>query len=86
MQRLQSEQPTPKKHGALSNDEKWLSFPRVPHLLGYVTSGNCFGKVKRNGKELCSATGEAGLQTTGRPLLEGKAVANLVVPEWNQLL
>ena len=30
----------------LSKDGKWRSFPKVPHLLQYVTSGNYFGKVK----------------------------------------
>jgi len=34
----------------LSKDGKWRSFPKVPHLLQYVISGNYFGKVKINGK------------------------------------
>ena len=34
----------------LSPDGKWRSFPKVPHLLQYVISGNYFGKVKINGK------------------------------------
>jgi hypothetical protein len=43
----------------LSNDGKWRSFPKVPHLLQYVISGNCFGKVKINGKTIRQS-----LQTT----------------------
>jgi hypothetical protein len=34
----------------LSKNGKWRSFPKVPHLLQYVISGNYFGKVKINGK------------------------------------
>jgi hypothetical protein len=43
----------------LSTDGKWRSFPKVPHLLQYVISGNYFGKVKINGK-----TFRQSLQTT----------------------
>jgi hypothetical protein len=32
----------------LSANGKWRSFPKVPHLLQYVISGNYFGKVKIN--------------------------------------
>jgi integrase len=31
---------------------KWRSFPKVPHLLQYVISGNYFGKVKIDGKTI----------------------------------
>jgi len=43
----------------LSKDGKWRSFPKVPHLLQYVISGNYFGKVKINGKTIRQS-----LQTT----------------------
>ena len=43
----------------MSTDGKWRSFPKVPHLLQYVISGNYFGKVKINGK-----TTRKSLQTT----------------------
>ena len=36
----------------MSNNGKWRSFPKVPHLLQYVISGNYFGKVKINGKSI----------------------------------
>ena len=43
----------------MSKDGKWRSFPKVPHLLQYVISGNHFGKVKINGKTIRQS-----LQTT----------------------
>lgn len=43
----------------MSKDGKWRSFPKVPHLLQYVISGNYFGKVKINGKTIRKS-----LQTT----------------------
>ena len=36
----------------MSKDGKWRTFPKVPHLLQYVISGNYFGKVKINGKKI----------------------------------
>jgi integrase len=36
----------------LSKNGKWRSFPKVPHLLQYVISGNYFGKVKINGRKI----------------------------------
>ena len=48
-----------KREEHLSNDGKWRSFPKVPHLLQYLTSGNYFGKVKINGKTIRKS-----LQTT----------------------
>jgi HipA-like protein len=38
-----------KREDHLSKDKKWRSFPKVPHLLQYVISGNYFGKVKIHG-------------------------------------
>ena len=34
----------------LGKDGKWLSFPKVPNLLQYVSSGTYFARVKINGK------------------------------------
>jgi hypothetical protein len=48
-----------KREEHLSTDGKWRSFPKVPHLLKYAISGNCFGKVKINGKTIRQS-----LQTT----------------------
>ncbi len=41
-----------KREEHLSKDGKWRSFPKVPHLLQYVISGNYFGKVKIKGKKI----------------------------------
>ena len=43
----------------MSKNGKWRSFPKVPHLLEYVISGNYFGKVKINDKSI-----RRSLQTT----------------------
>ena len=60
MQPVQDNQPsTRKREEHLSKDGKWRPFPKVPHLLQYVISGNYFGKVKINGK-----TVRQSLQTT----------------------
>ncbi len=48
-----------KREEHLSTDGKWRSFPKVPHLLQYVISGNYFGKVKIYGKTIRQS-----LQTT----------------------
>jgi hypothetical protein len=51
MHRRRDKQPGPQKREEhSSNHGKWRSFPKVPHLLQYVTSENCLGKVKSNGK------------------------------------
>jgi integrase len=34
----------------LSKDGQWRSFPKVPHLLQYVSNGNYYGRIKVNGK------------------------------------
>jgi hypothetical protein len=50
---LQDKQPgSRKREKHLSKDGKRRSFPKVPHLLQYVISGNYFGKVKINGKTI----------------------------------
>jgi integrase len=41
-----------KRDEHLSANGKWRSFPKVPHLLQYVISGNYFGKVKINGRKI----------------------------------
>jgi hypothetical protein len=41
-----------KRDEQISLDGKWRSFPRVPHLQQYVTSGAYFGKVKINGRRI----------------------------------
>ena len=60
MQSLQDKQPgLRKREEYLPTNGKWRSFPKVPHLLQYVISGNYFGKVKINGKTIRKS-----LQTT----------------------
>jgi hypothetical protein len=39
-----------KSANRLSSDGKWRSFPHVPHLLQYVSSGDIFARRKNNGK------------------------------------
>jgi len=39
-----------KREEHLSKDGKWRSFPKVPHLLQYVSNGNYYGRIKVNGK------------------------------------
>jgi integrase len=39
-----------KRDATLSLDGKWRSFPKVPNLLQYVSTGKYFGRVKINGK------------------------------------
>jgi hypothetical protein len=39
-----------KNANRLSSDGKWRSFPRVPHLLQYVSSGTYFARIKIKGK------------------------------------
>jgi integrase len=60
VQAIRDKQPSSKKREEhLSANGKWRSFPRVPHLLQYVISGNYFGKVKINGRSIRQS-----LQTT----------------------
>ena len=43
--------PVKPKHDAnLSPDGKWRSFPKVPNLVQYVSTGTYFGRVKIEGK------------------------------------
>jgi len=43
---------TPKDLGDrnLSNDGKWRSFPKVPNLVQYISTGTFYGRVKVDGK------------------------------------
>lgn len=53
MQSLPGSKTSPRRREEhLSKNGKWRSFPKVPHLLQYVISGNYFGKVKINGKKI----------------------------------
>jgi hypothetical protein len=51
MQTLRETESNPRKREEnLSKDGKWRSFPKVPHLLQYVTNGNYYGRIKVGGK------------------------------------
>ena len=39
-----------KRDEHLSTDGQWRSFPKVPHLLQYVSNGNYYGRIKVGGK------------------------------------
>ncbi len=39
-----------KREDTLSRDGKWCSFPKVLHLLQYVSNGNYYGQIKIGGK------------------------------------
>jgi hypothetical protein len=41
---------TGKQASRLSNDGRWRSFPKVPHLLQYASSEAYYAKVKIRGK------------------------------------
>jgi hypothetical protein len=43
-------QPSRKREEHLSPDGQWRSFPKVPHLLQYVSNGNYYARIKVNGK------------------------------------
>jgi integrase len=43
-------QTTRKREAHLSKDGQWRSFPKVPHLLQYVSNGNYYGRIKVGGK------------------------------------
>ncbi len=39
-----------KREQHLSKDGQWRSFPKVPHLLQYVSNGNYYARIKIKGK------------------------------------
>lgn len=50
-------QPPRKREEHLSTDSQWRSFPKVPHLLQYVSNGNYYGRIKINGKVIRESRG-----------------------------
>jgi integrase len=51
MQAAPNAQTNERKRGEhLSKDGQWRSFPKVPHLLQYVSNGNYYGRIKVDGK------------------------------------
>jgi hypothetical protein len=41
-----------KREEHLSKDGQWRSFPKVPHLLQYVSNSNYYGRIKVGGKSI----------------------------------
>src|SRR2546430_8834590 len=41
-----------KRNERLSPDGKWRSFPKVPHLLQYISTGQFYGRIKVAGKPI----------------------------------
>jgi hypothetical protein len=39
-----------KREEHLFKDGQWCSFPKVPHLLQYVSNGSYYGRIKIGGK------------------------------------
>jgi hypothetical protein len=39
-----------KRDQHLSKDGRWRSFPKVPHLLQYISNGNYYARIKVKGK------------------------------------
>jgi integrase len=49
-QDTQTQQQSGKRLANLSKDGKWRSFPKVPNLLQYISSGVFFARIKTDGK------------------------------------
>jgi integrase len=60
--------PKGKRDTTLSVDGKWRSFPKVPNLVQYVSTGTYFGKVKIGGKPFRESLG-TNVFTTAKLLL-----------------
>lgn len=39
-----------KREEQLSTEDQWRAFPKMPHLLQYVSNGNDYGRIKMRGK------------------------------------
>lgn len=46
-----------KRNEHLSKDGKWRSFPKVPHLLQYVSNDNHNARIRINGKGIPTSRG-----------------------------
>ena len=45
-----------KREEHLSKDGQWRSFPKMPHLLQYVSNGYYYGRIKVGGKVIREST------------------------------
>ena len=59
-------QPSPKREAHLSKDGQWRSFPKVPHLLQYVSNGNYYARIKVKGKIIRESLKTAGCLDHGQ--------------------
>ena len=54
-----------KREEHLSKDGQWRSFPKVPHLLQYVSNGNYYARIKVKGKIIRESL-KTGVWTTAK--------------------
>lgn len=59
-----------KNSSSPSKDGKWRSFPKVPHLLQYVTSGTYYARVKVGGKPIRESLGTSVFSTAKARLVD----------------
>ena len=57
--------PSRKREEHLSPDGQWRSFPKVPHLLQYVSNGNYYARIKIIGK-IIRESAKTGVWTTAK--------------------
>ena len=55
-----------KREEHLSKDGQWRSFPKVPHLLQYVSNGNYYARIKVKGKIIRESLKTAGCLDHGQ--------------------
>lgn len=65
---LDTKPDTRKREEHLSKDGQWRSFPKVPHLLQYVSNGNYYGRIKVGGKIIRESL-QTDVWTTAKPRL-----------------
>ena len=51
-QDTQTQTQSRKREEHLSKDGQWRSFPKVPHLLQYVSNGIYYARIKANRKRI----------------------------------
>ncbi|OQC67190.1 MAG: hypothetical protein BWX48_00945 [Verrucomicrobia bacterium ADurb.Bin006] len=59
-----------KNSSSPSKDGKWRSFPKVPHLLQYVTSATYYARVKVGGKPIRESLGTSVFSTAKARLVD----------------
>jgi integrase len=67
-QDTQPQTQTRKREEHVSKDNQWRSFPKVPHLLQYVSNGDYYARIKVNGKIIRESLNTS-VWTTAKPRL-----------------